>query len=158
MAGFMENAIKRSGEILLVVSRGQAGVARAEARTKRVGRGVDPAGGEVESDCLRDLAVEGRLRRRRVGTGEQAVRKPSGMFGGGPDERGNLWRQFREERGDIRRACAHLIFVEKSVIPAGLPPPGVGLLACQHDQLPEVRLEHRKVRFLPCLRPDTLCE
>ena len=48
----MEHAVEANVvKSLLVISGGQAGVARAEARTKRMGRRVDPAGGEVESDA-----------------------------------------------------------------------------------------------------------
>ena len=56
VAGFVQHAEERGGEIALVIAGGQAHVARAERGAERMGGGVDAPGVEIEADGRGDLA------------------------------------------------------------------------------------------------------
>ena len=86
VAGLVQHAEERGGEVVLVVAGGEADVARAEPGAERMGGGVDAAGVEIEADRLGDLAVEGLLV-LRSGRGRRAGgrRAAGGLDRGGGD-------------------------------------------------------------------------
>src|SRR5688572_9649720 len=56
VAGLVQHAEKRVAKIILVVARGHARVAGAEARAERMYRDVEPSSREIKSNQLRRLA------------------------------------------------------------------------------------------------------
>ena len=72
MAGLVQHAEERGGEIRLVVTGGQAHVARAERGAEWMGGGVDAAGVEIKADGRGDFGVEALLRGNRIGTRRQS--------------------------------------------------------------------------------------
>src|SRR5262249_55055640 len=61
MAGFVQNAIKRLSEVLFVVARSQAAIARAERSAEGVCSGINATGFKIKPDSFRDFPIQSLL-------------------------------------------------------------------------------------------------
>ena len=158
VAGLVQDAHQRGGDVVLAVAGGDADVGR-RAAAERMGALVEPAALEVEPGTGHELAGEHLLPVGREGArGPDRVRLGTLAGQDGVDQGRQLGCQLLEERDDDGIAQVWLVGVEQGVVGAEAergPGQRTGL-AGEADHLLELRGEHGEVGLRAGLAPGHL--
>ena len=133
VAGLVQHAHQRAGEIRLVVARGDAHVVGGAAG-EGMGRDVEAAVMKVEADPADQLLAQPALRLDRERAFQRQRFGPAVLaLDHAPQQIGQEAAQLVEQGVDARRAPARLEFVEQRVVERGAECRGLGLADATHD-------------------------
>lgn len=149
VAGLVEHAEERRGEIRLHVARRQPHVPRPESGAKRMRRGVDATGVEIEADRRSYPRVEILLRGNRIRSGREGRRMRCGNFHRPCRDVASAGAHRVEQRSDRRGAGAALKAFKQGIVGLASVAPEVRFFAGDPEQFFERRLEEREIRLRP---------
>ena len=156
--GLVQNAHQRTGEIGLVVARGDAHVVGGAAG-EGMGRDVEPSVMKIEAEAARHLLAQPALRI----DGERAVEgddrgKLLLALEHAAEQIGQKGPEFGENDIDARRTAARFEFVEQGVIERCAECCGLGLADAAHDRqhFSECRQQRLEIGVRPGRPPGML--
>ncbi len=145
VACFVQDAKEAGVEEPLLVTRGDPAVVRAHAAAERMGRDVEPAAIEAETDSRRDLAAKGFLPIDGIPAGEQ---RNVGLSTAGMNRRHQRYERFAQTGQNLRQTRGPLILfvlVEQRIVRMLVLAQRFGLLVLEGNDLFQMRLEQGEV-------------
>jgi len=158
VAGFVQDAEKRHGKVMLVVPRRDPAVVRAHAAAERMMGHVQPPASKVEPDRLRHQLAERFLSGHRIPATEQFAPRLAAAADQCSDQRRQLVPQSGQYAGHVGRPRQRLEIIQQCVVGLVRITGRLGLLAFQLKDLFQVRTKESKVVILAGFGPGLLAQ
>ena len=152
MAALVQNAEERIAEIILVIARGHAAIAGAQAGAERMHRHIQSSRFKIESNLRRRLAGQFLLKLRRIFSLQNFHRRLAAARGDLADQLHQRPAQRREHLRQILGRLIRLEWIEQGVVNMPLIPDALRFLLLQIKRLLQPRLKILVIRILS--RPD----